>query len=99
MVPNISTTDLKTLINCVSVIDIRDEEDYHRGHIAGAINVPFEKMLVSFKTILNKSLTYYIYCDTGKLSLKLVQILIKNGYKTVDITGGYEKWRRENKIY
>jgi rhodanese-related sulfurtransferase len=73
-----------------------DEFDYN--HIPGSINIPFEKLLTSYKTVLKKNKTYYIYCDRGKVSNKVVEILIKDGYKAVNVDGGYDKWCQENKI-
>ncbi len=98
MVPSISITDLKKLLNCIWLIDIRSSDDYCMGYIPGAINMPFEKLLGSLKSNLDKKYTYYIYCDTGKVSKKVVQILINEGYKAVNIDGGYEGWVQENKI-
>lgn len=52
-VKRISAEDLKAQVNrgAVTVIDVRTAADYARGHIPGAINIPFASIETQFDTI------------------------------------------------
>lgn len=89
MIKNISVKELKNIDN---LIDIRSPEKYNSGHILNAINIPFNVLLIRYSDILNKNETYYIYCQRGIQSLKICDVLTKNGYDVINVTGGYEAW-------
>ena len=79
-------------LNNPNIIDIRSKESYNNNHIPGAINIPSNELLINHLKYLNKSETYYLYCTRGITSVKVCQILNKQGYKTISINGGYEAW-------
>jgi rhodanese-related sulfurtransferase len=91
MVPNISIKDLLSL-NTPNIIDIRGIENYNNNHIPGAINIPFEILIINPEQYLNKNQRYYLYCKRGYTSIKACQILNRMGYNTTNIYGGYEEW-------
>lgn len=91
MISCISISDLLKKEN-LNIIDIRSIESYNNNHIPGAINIPFEKLIVNPSKYLSFGLIYYIYCQKGIKSIKTCQILQKKGYKVVNIDGGYESW-------
>ena len=72
-------------------IDIRDSKSYNNGHIAGAINIPFNR-LISNPEILDKKETYYLYCQSGSNSRILVSYLNSLGYSCINLDGGYSKY-------
>ncbi len=92
MINNISVVDLKKIYDRVNIIDLRGVESYNNSHIEGAKNIDFNKLLISPNNYLDKNLVYYVYCQKGKKSLKLCEILGRQGYKLVNINGGYEAW-------
>lgn len=49
----------------------------------GALNIPYERLLINHKEILDKSKKYYIYCKGGIRSKKAVNILEFYGYNVV----------------
>ncbi len=85
---SISIEELKNYTN-YKLIDIRSKEDYMKGHIKGAINLQLEDLLAFPNKYLSKNMTYIFYCDKGKTSLKLVQIL-KNKYDVLSLKEGYK---------
>ena len=44
-----------------TLIDLEDVITYSEGHIEGAINIPYEKLLTNYKDYLNKTSKYYLY--------------------------------------
>lgn len=85
---SISIEELKKYTN-YKLIDIREKEDYMKGHLPGAVNIGLEDILAFPNKYLSKNLTYVIYCDEGKSSMKLVQVLKKN-YDVISLKGGYK---------
>jgi rhodanese-related sulfurtransferase len=84
----------------VILIDIRSEQDYHRGHIPGATSYPLEgfdaqalihKVCVPFPT----KPTIYITCDSGKKSFEACEHLAQQGYEfIIRVDGGMKAWRQ-----
>lgn len=74
------------------LIDIRDKYEYILGHIKKAINIPYQYVLTFPDKYLDFDSTYYIYCDCGRKSNKLVNYLKELGYKVIDLIGGYNTY-------
>ena len=92
MLSSISIPELLKIIDKVTVVDIRSIENYNNNHIPGAIHMPMEKLILEPAQYLKKDQVYYMYCQKGTKSLRLGQVLAKQGYKIVSIIGGYEEW-------
>ena len=90
---DISISELFSLSNPI-IIDIRNNYYYSMGHIKGAINVPYYNLINNYSRYLNKDNIYYLYCDTGKQSMEVVNRLNSFGYHTINITGGYDEYLR-----
>ena len=58
MIPSITITDLLQYTG-LNIIDIRSEQSYNNNHIPGAINIPFEKLIVNPEKYLNKDQKYF----------------------------------------
>ena len=71
------------------IIDIRNRNEFDLGTIPTAINIPAIKLESSPEKYINKTNTYYIFCNSGRRSKVLTEILNIQGYKTVNIIGGY----------
>ena len=71
------------------IIDIRNENEFLMGTILTSRNIPAQRLEVSPEKYLHKDQTYYIFCNNGKRSKVLSQKLNIQGYKTVNIIGGY----------
>lgn len=82
----------KNKYNTLTLIDIRDTYSYQKGHIKNSKNIPVEILMQSPQTYLNYNETYYIYCQAGNTSKKVVNILNNRGYHTVNIKGGYNNY-------
>ena len=93
MLENISILDVDNFNN-VEIIDIRNNNLYEKDHIMGAINIPFEKILLNPNMYLNKNLKYYIYCQKGLSSRNVALELSRLGYNVVNLQGGYELYKK-----
>lgn len=79
-------------LSSINIIDLRSNQSYNNNHIPNAVNIPFEKLIISPNSYMDKSIKYFIYCQKGLVSKKACQILSGLGYKVVNILGGYEEW-------
>ena len=75
--------------NNPNIIDIRNENEFLMGTIPSSKNIPAIKLEISPEKYLNKNETYYIFCNNGKTSKVLTEKLNIQGYRTVNIIGGY----------
>lgn len=62
------------------LIDIEHPNDYQQYHHPYSINIPYEKLLLNYKTLLDKNKSYIIVCNKGTKSRKAVSILEFYGY-------------------
>ena len=88
---NITIEDLLKKDN-INIIDLRNNQSYNNNHIPGSINIPYNNLLASPFKYLDKTKTYYLYCQKGITSKKVASILNTRGFKTISIIGGYEEW-------
>lgn len=63
-----------------TLIDIQNVIDYNEYHHPDSINIPYEKLLLNYKSLLDKNKPYYIVCRKGTKSRKAVSILEFYGY-------------------
>ena len=62
-------------MNNTMTIDIRDKNKYNSGHIDNAINIMEGDLIYNHNLYLNKNTIYYIYCDFGNRSKRVVNYL------------------------
>ena len=74
------------------VIDIRDKALYQKGHIPGALSMPYDTF-DDTDPILRKYGTIILCCEHGATSLLLGRRLSQSGYRVLSIGGGMEAWR------
>ncbi len=91
MILSISVSELLKKGN-VSIIDIRNNQNYNNNHIPNAKNIPSQELVNNPSKYLDKNQTYYLYCQKGTTSIRVCSLLNSLGYKTVNVAGGYEAW-------
>ena len=87
----INVSDLLSL-NSPNIIDIRSIEKYNDNHIPGSIYIDSNSLISNPSNYLDKNRNYYIYCQKGKTSKKVVEILRTYGYSVYNVIGGYESY-------
>lgn len=76
----------------VTLVDLREVELYQKGHVPGAINIPFVEIKSRYKE-LNKNKQIVFICHTGRMGEESSDYLIKQGYQRVgNLKGGMEHW-------
>ena len=72
------------------LIDIRTPADFASGHFKGAVNVPYDLLMMYPESYLKKSEVYYLICGHGSLSHRASAILRTYGYQVASVKNGYE---------
>lgn len=71
------------------IIDVRERQEYARGHIKNAINIPLSELRKRISEI-PKDKTVYVHCRTGQRSYNAVLALQNLGFDNVyNITGSF----------
>lgn len=75
------------------VIDVRDEPDFIKGHISGAINLPLKNLGELVPTLLDQNKSYLVYCQQGIRSQQAIKLLKHLGFnKVTHLKQGYSAW-------
>ena len=88
---------IKTGQDNLVIVDVRAAEDFAKGHIPGAINLPKEQW--DNPQGLGRDKTNVVYCYTQQCHLAAnagVRFATK-GYPVMELEGGFEVWK-ENEL-
>ncbi|MEZ5438789.1 MAG: cyclic nucleotide-binding domain-containing protein [Lysobacteraceae bacterium] len=77
--PLLSTTTLDKLPAQVTLVDVRLPEEYGRGRLPGALNVPL-RSLRGEAASMDKSRPLVVYCDTGRRSASAAFLFSERGF-------------------
>lgn len=80
----------------IVVVDVREAKDYQKGHVPGAINLPYDKW--STLEGLRKDALNVLYCYSQQCHLAAtaaVQFASK-GYSVMEMDGGFETWKEHD---
>ena len=78
----------------INIIDVRKQEDFRKGHIPAAFNLPKDKW--DSLEGLTKDRTNIVYCyhQQCHLSAKACKFFAEQGYPVMELEGGFEAWRQ-----
>jgi rhodanese-related sulfurtransferase len=76
----------------VTIVDVRQPEEFGQGHIQGAIPMPLGNLSNTYGS-LRKTGKLVVYCRSGQRSAQAVEFLLRHGYSNaVSLHGGYTAW-------
>lgn len=72
------------------LVDVRELEEWHQGHIEGALHAPLSQMLQGNTDNLPKDKALYLYCVAGIRSKQAADYLTSQGFENcINISNGY----------
>lgn len=78
------------------LLDVRTPGEYNSGHLENAVNIDWQSNDFRERVVMiPRDKTVYVYCQKGGRSAKAAGVLDSLGYKVIDLTGGYEQYRKE----
>ena len=77
----------------INIVDVREAEDFKKGHVPGALNLP--KTEWESMSCLRKDSMNIIYCYTQQchLAAKAALHFAEAGYQVMEMDGGFEAWK------
>jgi len=73
---------METESDSVTVVDVRDPEEFSEDHIPGSINLPLKNFAFG-SGVLDKKKKIVVYCNSGGRSYGAYRKLMKLGYKNI----------------
>ncbi|MBT3264809.1 MAG: rhodanese-like domain-containing protein [Acidiferrobacteraceae bacterium] len=98
----VSAVQLPQLINQENavVVDVCQPEEFRKGHIPAAINIPVEQIkeqLGQLEKFRKKDRPIVLSCRSGQRASRAAAVLRKNEFERVyTLSGGLAAWEKEN---
>ncbi len=84
--------DIKSLKPDQIILDVRSAKEAQAGMIAGAVNISVDDLRDKLKD-LSKDKEYLTYCQVGLRGYLACRILMQNGFKCRNLSGGYQTYK------
>lgn len=75
----------------VVLLDVREDDEWQRGHVAGAQHIPMGDVPVRMAEI-DPDAALFVVCHAGGRSLRVANYLARNGYTPTNVSGGMLAW-------
>lgn len=74
------------------LVDVREPEEFERGHLEGALNVPLSLLRKRVEE-LPRGRELWLYCAAGQRAYFAQRLLLQRGFDAKNLSGGYTTWR------
>ena len=79
------------------IIDVRTKNEFSKGHIPTAINIPLAELYNDSSLSKYKNTEIFLVCAVGGRSKKAQRFLISKGFdNTVNVVGGTDAWLKND---
>ena len=97
--PEITVDELDGLLrtDAVLVLDVREDWEFKRGRVPGAISIPLGR-LASQAASLTRDKPYAVICESGSRSISATDYLLAQGFEgAASVRGGTGAWARSQR--
>jgi rhodanese-related sulfurtransferase len=77
------------------IVSVRRADDYAKGHIPTALNIPFGKGMEEKLAALPRDKKIVVHCYTGQTGSQTMAVLRMMGYDAYSMSGGMDAWLKE----
>lgn len=74
------------------VLDVREQDEWDAGHVAGSVHVPLMTLADSLATLPASEQTLVV-CRSGNRSAHATAFLVQQGLDAVNLAGGLLAWQ------
>jgi len=93
-VREVTVTELEAALRLGhTVLDVRETDEYVRGHVPGALSVPMGQLPVRARD-LDRSAPVLVICASGNRSAAMTDYLTSAGFDAASVAGGTSSWVR-----
>ncbi len=78
----------------LQILDVREAWEYDIAHIEGSVLIPLGK-LVQKMDELERNREILVVCHHGIRSAHACYFLERNGFQTINLAGGIDRWAKE----
>jgi rhodanese-related sulfurtransferase len=71
------------------ILDVRGYEEFRRGHVEGAVNVPLGELRTRMDE-LPRNREVWVYCGVGQRSYYATRAMLQYGFKMRNLSGGFQ---------
>ena len=91
-VQQVDISDVPTTFDeSVVLLDVREDDEWQRGHAAGAQHIPMGEVPARIAEI-DADAKLFVVCHLGGRSMRVAQYLAQNGYAPINVSGGMQAW-------
>lgn len=76
----------------MAVLDVREPDEWHHGHIDGALHIPLRDVPARLADVPSDR-QVLVVCKVGGRSAQAVGYLVQNGVDAVNLDGGMLEWQ------
>ena len=77
----------------MAIIDVRESEDFKKGHVPGAINLPQKKWSTLAGLRRDTMNIIYCYAQNCHMGAHAAMQFAAKGYSVMEMDGGFESWK------
>jgi len=92
---DIKTIDQQSVLTAedLVIVDVRTPEEFAKGHVPGAINVPVAEFADNLHMFADKNQNIVTYCRSGRRAMQALEVLQANGYTDLHhLEGDIREW-------
>ncbi len=75
------------------LLDVREPDEYARGHVPGAVLIPMDQLANRVDEI-DKTTPVFVICASGNRSSAMTDLLRDAGFDAFSVAGGTGAWER-----
>ena len=76
----------------VTVVDVRTPEEFAKGHVPGALNIPYDEIGARVKEIGPPTTPVLLYCYSGGRAEAAAHTLAEKGFSRLYNMEEYDRW-------
>jgi phage shock protein E len=77
------------------VVDLRSEEEYNKGHLPEAVNIPHEEFIrLADRGELDEDTQYLLHCRTGNRTALVLRTV--KGYALLDVQERFDSFAKQH---